>query len=388
MSAIAFRPSTTDLPIFFEERHHALAARLTGEAPRFSDEGHGHEDAGARARAAVAALTRADLFPLLVPPEGSQSIDVRALCLAREMLGYTSPLADSIFAVQGLGSYPIVLAGDAEQKARILPRVARGESIGAFALTEPEAGSDVASMRTIAERHHHAFMLRGEKTFISNAGLATHYVVFARLDPADGHQGINAFLVEADTPGLVIEPVPMSVDHPIGRLRFDGCTIPEGALLGPEGTGFKLAMRTLDAFRVSVGAAACGMARRALDEAIARVKARRQFGKPLAEQQTVQGYLAEMATDLDAARLLVWRAAHKKDTGADRAGADVAMAKMFATEAAQRIIDRAVQLFGGLGVTLGTVVERLYREIRPLRIYEGTTEIQRLIIARELLRSE
>jgi acyl-CoA dehydrogenase len=311
------------------------------------------------------------------------TLDVRSLCLAREALAYVSPLADSVFAVQGLGSHPVVLATKADGRDVFLREVATGARIGGFGLTEPEAGSDVASMRTTARREADAWILDGEKTFISNVGIARHFVVFANADPAAGKKGISAFLVPHDAPGLGLEKVPMSVDHPLGRLVMNGCRVPGTALLGEVGHGLRLALGTLDVFRTSVGAAACGMARRALDETILRVRAREQFGKKLAEQQLTQAAVAEMATELDAARLLVYRAAWKKDQG-ERAPVDVAMAKMFATEAAQRIVDRAVQLHGGLGVTT-SVVERLYREIRPLRIYEGTTEIQKLIIGGALL---
>jgi acyl-CoA dehydrogenase len=397
------RLSVDDLGVFFDERHVALGAELrrvggllasgTDGAPA------GEREAPAAPAAAIARALGAEhgLYALLVPeslggaragrPDDPTYIDVRSLCLAREMLGYVSPMADSIFAVQGLGSYPVVLAGTAEQRARILPGVLSGERVGAFALTEPEAGSDVAAMKTVAVRQHDGgYVLDGEKVFISNVGLASHHVVFANANPAEGRRGITAFLVERGAPGLIESPIALAVEHPIGRLRFEGCRVPASALLGREGEGFKLAMRTLDAFRVTVGAAAVGMARRALDETIGRVKLRVQFGKALAEQPVVQSILAEMATELDASRLLVLRAAHARDGGQARVSTEAAMAKLFATEAAQRIIDKAVQLHGGLGVTAGQVVERLYREIRPLRIYEGTSEIQRLIIGAALVR--
>ncbi|WP_437579451.1 acyl-CoA dehydrogenase family protein [Sorangium sp. So ce887] len=396
--------SSADLPVFFEERHAALAARLTPEALA--------PLAGARDPAAVARCLGEPLglYAHLVPaalggapggaglPADPTAVDVRSLVLIREALGQVSPLADAIFAVQGLGSYPIVLAGSDAQRRAILPDVLSGRRIGAFALTEPEAGSDVASLRTEARREGDGWVLDGEKVLISNVPLAHHLVVFARTGAPPGENGggggaaggraeITAFLVDSGAPGVASEPLPMSVPHPIGRLRFEGCRVPDSARLGEVGGGFKLAMQTLDAFRISVGAAANGMAARALHEAIAHVTRRRQFGALLSEQQMVRAYLAEMATELDAARLLVARAAHKRDAGgtAARVSTEAAMAKMFATEAAQRIIDRAVQLHGGLGVIEGTEVERLYREIRPLRIYEGTTEIQKLIIAKGIL---
>ncbi len=385
------RLSSDDLGFFFEPRHQELAARLV-EAARALE---GEHDAPKVARA----MGGLGLYALLVPealggapagrPGDAAHVGVRSLCLAREALGYASPLADSIFAVQGLGSYPIVLAGSAEQRARLLPEVVRGDRVGAFALTEPEAGSDVASLRSVARpRGDGSYVLEGEKTFISNAGLCDHYVVFASVDPAAGRKGITAFLVERGAPGLVEEPLRLAADHPIGRLRFEGCVLGPGALVGEPGGGFALAMRTLDTFRVSVGAAAVGMARRALDEALAHVRGRVQFGKPLAEQPLVQAMLADMATELDAARLLVLRAARAKDEAGPgaRLSSEAAMAKLYATEAAGRVVDAAVQLHGGLGVVAGARVERLARDVRPLRIYEGTSEIQRLIIGGALAR--
>jgi acyl-CoA dehydrogenase len=351
-------------------------------------------------------LAELGLLQLLVPANqgggawghGGAGVDVRALCVAREAIAYVSPLADSIFAVQGLGSHPILLAGEGARRASVLAEVVGGARVCAFALTEPEAGSDVASMRTIAVRDGDTWILDGEKVFISNVGIAHHYVVFANADPEKGKKGISAFLVDAKAEGLTTEPIAMSVDHPLGRIAMKACKVPASALIGEVGHGLRLALGTLDVFRTSVGAAAVGMARRALDEAIARTTSRMQFGKPLAEFQLTQAALADMATELDAARLLVLRAAWEKDQP-ERAseeasakelrrranGTSVAMAKMYATEAAQRIIDRAVQLFGGLGVTDRCVVDRLYREIRPLRIYEGTTEIQKLIIGSALV---
>ncbi|HEU4410947.1 MAG TPA: acyl-CoA dehydrogenase family protein [Polyangiaceae bacterium] len=385
------RLSTDDLGFFFEPRHAELAARLAAIAGALG----GEHDA---ARVARELGARFGLYAWLVPealggaeagrPGDPSYVDLRALCLVREALGYASPLADSIFAVQGLGAYPIVLAGSAEQRARLLPEVVRGARVGAFALTEPEAGSDVASLRSVARPEGGGYVLEGEKTFISNAGICDHYVVFASVDPAAGRKGITAFLVERGAPGLVEEPIKLAADHPIGRLRFAGCRLGPGALVGEPGGGFALAMRTLDAFRVSVGAAAVGMARRALDEALAHVRGRVQFGKPLAEQPLVQAMLADMATELDAARLLVLRAALAKDRAEPgaRLSSEAAMAKLYATEAASRVVDAAVQLHGGLGVVAGSPVERLARDVRPLRIYEGTSEIQRLIIGGALAR--
>jgi acyl-CoA dehydrogenase len=315
-------------------------------------------------------------------------VDVRALCVLREALAYVSPLADSVFAVQGLGSYPLVLAASFRRRAELLRDVVSGKRIAGFALTEPEAGSDVASMRTTARRERgesDGWVLDGEKVFISNVGIANHFIVFANADPAAGKRGISAFFVEADAPGLTLEPIATAVDHPLGRLVMDSCRVPHDALIGDVGHGMRLALGTLDVFRTSVGAAAVGMAQRALDETVRRVTTRVQFGQPLSDFQLTQAALADMATDVDAARLLVCRAAWLKDRGAKATG-EIAMAKMFATEAAQRVIDRAVQLHGGLGVVSGSIVERLYREVRPLRIYEGTTEIQKLILGSTLVR--
>jgi acyl-CoA dehydrogenase len=381
--------SSHDLDPFFGPAYGPLAERLTAEAlaPLAEVES---------AAAAAEAMGELGLYAHLVPeahggaPAGSADdatyVDVRSLVLIREALGQVSPLADSIFAVQGLGSYPIVLSGSEDQQKRYLPGVIQGDRIAAFALTEPEAGSDVASLRTTARRDGDGWILDGQKTLISNVPIAHHHIVFANADPALGRKGIAAFVVERGAPGLTAKSIPMSIPHPIGSLALEGCRVSGDALLGKVGDGFGLAMATLDAFRISVGAAANGMARRALACAIEHVTRRRQFGAALSEQQIVRAYLAEMATDLDAARLLVARAAHRRDTvRGGRVSTEAAMAKLYATEAAQTIIDKAVQLHGGLGVVEGTEVERLYREIRPLRIYEGTTEIQKLIIAKGVL---
>jgi acyl-CoA dehydrogenase len=340
---------------------------------------------------AVAKLVRQGLFAHVVPealggapsPTGRpDTLDVRALCLVREALAYRSPLADSIFAVQGLGSYPLVLGGDFPGRDAILHEVAKGERVCAFALTEPEAGSDVASMRTVAEEEDGAYYLTGEKIYISNVGLAHHYVVFANADPAAGKKGISAFLVSAREAGLELVSVPVGGGHPLGRLVLTRCKAER--MIGEKGQGLRLALGTLDVFRTSVGAAACGIARRALDETLAHVRSRTQFGKRLVDFQLTQASLAEMWTKLEAARLLVYRAAHAKDTGHPDASLFVAMAKLEATESAQLVVDRAVQLHGGSGVVEGSVVEQLYRDVRPLRIYEGTSEIQKLILGAAL----
>ncbi len=380
---------------FFDDRHRALATRLAAVLPG-GKAGLEHDALTAAREMGAREASTLGLYPYLVPerhggsavgkPADERYVDVRSLVLVREGLAQVSPMADSIFAVQGLGSWPVSAFGSDAQRAELLPKVVRGESIGAFALTEPEAGSDVASLRTTARREGGDWVLDGEKHLISNVGIAHHYVVFANADPAAGRKGITAFLVDAHAPGIRAEAMPLSSPHPLGRLRFEGCRVPDTARIGEVGQGFTIAMETLDAFRISVGAAANGMAARALALTIARVKSRRQFGAPLSDQQQVQANLAEMATDLEAGRLLVARAAWLRDTGAPRVTSEAAMAKMFATEAAQRTIDRAVQLHGGTGVLLGTEVEALYRDIRPLRIYEGTTEIQRIVIARAMLK--
>ena len=294
---------------------------------------------------------------------------IAELCTIREALAERSALADTLFAMQGLGSYPITLGGGPRER---VAEIAAGKKIAAFAITEPEAGSDVAAIATRASRDGDTWLLDGEKTFISNAGIADSYVIFAKTN-----ESLSAFLVDAGAPGLSAEPMQLLAEHPIGTLRLSGC---RARLLGEAGAGLKIALGTLDVFRPTVGAAACGMARRALDEAVARVKARRQFGKPLAEFQGLQFILADMATELEAARLLVARAAAEPGKRAS------AMAKLYATEAAQRIIDQALQLHGGAGLVAGSPTERLYRDIRALRIYEGTSEIQRIVIARDLLR--
>lgn len=368
--------SADDLVVFFDDAHRALAERA--RAALFT----ASSDVKSDPRAAIALLRALGSLERLVPRSGD--IGVRSLVVLRELISQVSPLADSIFAVQGLGTFPIALAGDDAQRAR-LPELLRGDTIAAFALTEPEAGSDVASMRTTARRDGETYVLDGEKTLISNVGIADHYIVFANADPSLGKKGITAFIVDKNTAGLTETELPMTSPHPLGSLRFDGARIPASMQLGSVGKGLSIALGTLDRFRVSVGAAANGMAARALDEAIAHVTTRVQFGAPLSDREQVQAIVADMATELDAGRLLVARAAHLLDTSKNRAGTEVAMAKMFATEGAQHVIDKAVQLHGGRGVLLGSEVEALYRDIRPLRIYEGTTEIQKLIIARALM---
>ena len=376
------RLSTDDLPMFFAESHKALASRLRAAAAAIEavELPGRHVTESERDRSAAAALAEAALFELVVP---TGKIDTRGLCLAREMLGYVSPRADSIFAVQGLGTHSLLLAGTADQKAQ-LKAYARGAAIAAFALTEPEAGSDVASIQTRAVATADGYRLDGDKLFISNLGIADHATVIATTDPALGSAGLTAFWVPLDAPGITVKPLHAIAAHPIGALELRGVTVPAAARIGEVGQGMKLAMQTLDAFRVSVGAAAVGMARRALDEALRFVTRRSQFGKLLSDQPLVQAHLADMVVDLDSARLLVLRAAYAKDTTDAKVTTEVSIAKLGATEAAQRVIDRAVQLLGGRGVMAGAVVEHLYRAIRPLRIYEGTSEIQRTIIGRAL----
>lgn len=317
----------------------------------------------------------------------SNSIDTRTVCLARDILARRDGLADFAFAMQGLGSGAISLAGTDEQKRHYLPRVARGEAIAAFALSETDAGSDVAAMSCAARADGDHYVIDGEKTWISNGGIADFYVVFARTGEAPGSRGISAFIVDADTPGLhIAERIRVIAPHPLARLRFDECRVPAAQRIGAPGEGFGIAMRTLDVFRTSVAAAALGFARHALDEALARARSRQLFGGALADLQLTQVKLAQMTTAVDSAALLTYRAAWQRDRGR-RVTREAAMAKMVATESAQQVIDAAVQLWGGLGVTYGQPVERLYRDIRALRIYEGATEVQQLIIARELLRA-
>ncbi|MEO6773537.1 MAG: acyl-CoA dehydrogenase [Kofleriaceae bacterium] len=369
--------------MFFEPVHAELGARLVAAGGAIAA-AEAAPDEAARDRAAVAALAKAGLFELVAPaydPAVAVKVDSRSLCLARELLGYVSPRADSIFAVQGLGVHALLLAGTPEQRAEVRG-YARGTAIAAFALTEPEAGSDVAAIQTRAVPVGGGYRLDGDKLFISNLGLADHATVVASTDPGAGAGGLTAFWIPLDTPGVTVRPLTAMAPHPIGALELRGVVVPASARIGEAGQGMKLAMRTLDAFRVSVGAAAVGMARRALDEATRFVTHRVQFGKPLGEQPLVQAHLADMVVDLDTARLLVLRAAHRKDTTDERVTTEVSIAKLGATEAASRVIDRAVQLFGGRGVMAGAVVEHLYRAIRPLRIYEGTSEIQRTIIGR------
>ena len=389
--------------MFLEPAHAALGRELE---ERIATIDFGDADS------VVSRLRELGLFGLTVSPSAGgkalgtaaspETVDVRALCIAREALAYASPLADSVFAVHGLAAHVLLSSRPVDRQSELLKRVASGDRILGFAATEPEAGSDVAAMKATARRQGASWVLDGEKVFIANVGFAHHFVVFANVLSGDGaaeasidirattletpraKRAMGAFLVDADAPGLTRTPIDTSADPPLGRLVLQGCAVDASALVGEVGHGLALALGALEAFRTTVGAAAVGMARRALEDSVERVKVRAQFGKRLSEMQLTQAALAEMLTELDAARLLVFRAAWLRDKG-ERARAEVAMAKLFATEAAQRIVDRAVQLHGALGVTRGSAIERLYREVRPLRIYEGTSEIQKLIIGATLL---
>ena len=376
---------------FFDDRHRQFARELTAWAENEIHPLVDHHDVDASCRRLVRRLGEAGWLRAAVPQAYGglyPSYDVRTLCLARETLAYRDGLADFAFAMQGLGTGPVTLFGSDAMKQRYLPPVARGEALAAFALSEPEAGSDVAAMSTTAapDGPDHV-RIDGVKTWISNGGIADHYVVFARSGEAPGARGLSAYMVDADAPGLTVEDrIDVIAPHPLATLRFDACRVPLSNRIGGAGEGFKVAMATLDVFRSTVGAAALGFARRALDEALLHASSRRLFGAPLSDLQMTQGALAEMATAVDSAALLVYRSAWTKDGGAARVTREAAMAKMQATEAAQGVIDKAVQIFGGLGVTRGVKVEELYREIRALRIYEGATEVQKIVIARELLK--
>lgn len=365
---------------FLEDSHVAFAAEVDAFArAELRPRAEPADDAAARieAREILGLLGSGWLAPIAAR-------DLRGMALAREAIAAASPLADAVFALQALGATPLLLAGREEE--RWVQEAVAGRAMGAFAMTEDEAGSDVASMRTTATRDGSDWVLDGEKAFISNAGIADFYTLFAQTDPGTGAKGVACFVVPADSPGLSFAGAQiLSSPHPLGRIRFDGCRVSAETCLAGPGDGFKLGLATLDLLRATVGAAACGMAARALEEAIAHARERRQFGEPLADFQLVREKLARMATELAAARLLVYRAAWVKDRGAARVTLESAMAKSYATEAAQRIVDDAVQIFGGRGVLADHPVDRLYRSVRALRIYEGTTEIQRLIVAGRLL---
>jgi acyl-CoA dehydrogenase len=369
---------------FFEDRHRALADRI--ERWCAANLPVDHADVDAACRELVRRLGRDRWLTHTAPdPDAPSPLDVRTLCLLREMLARHDGLADFAFAMQGLGAGPVSLFGDAKQRDW-LKRTRSGQAIAAFALTEPQSGSDVANIALTARQFGDGYILDGEKTWISNGGIADLYVVFARTGEGPGAKGLSAFLVPDGLPGFSIaERLDVIAPHPLARLKFERVTVPAYAMIGAPGDGFKIAMATLDIFRATVGAAALGFARRALDETLARVKSRELFGAPLAELQIVQEKIAEMAVDVDAAALLVYRAAWAKDNGAARVTREAAMAKLYATDRAQSVIDKAVQIHGGDGVRRGHIVERLYREIRALRIYEGASEVQKIIIARQAL---
>ncbi len=373
---------------FFGDEHRELASALDAWALDHvaADE---YDDVDAACRDLVADLGRGGWLRYAVPARfggAFDDVDSRAVCIVRETLARHNALADFAFAMQGLSSAPIVLAGDAALQARYLPRVCAGTAIAAFALSERDAGSDVAAIATIARRDGDSYVLDGEKTWISNGGIADFYVVFARTGEAPGSRGLSAFVVDADTSGLEVSArIELIAPHPLATLRLHDCRVPASCRLGPSGDGFKLAMRSLDVFRASVAAAALGLARRALDEALEHATSRTMFGGTLADFQLTQAAIAEMATGIDASALLTYRAAWQRDVEKEPTTREAAMAKLTATETAQRIIDRTVQLHGALGVTRGTIAERLYREIRALRIYEGASEVQQLIIARQTL---
>jgi acyl-CoA dehydrogenase len=375
---------------FFDDRHPALAAEVERfAAGALADLDEDASDVDATCRMLVGRLAAAGLLRHAIPAAyggAGDCLDVRSLCLVRETLARFAALADFAFAMQGLGSGAISLFGTEDQRRAWLPAVATGRKIAAFALSEREAGSDVAAIAMSAEADGASFVLNGAKTWISNGGIADFYVVFARTGEASGAKGLSAFIVDAQTRGLeVAGRTRLIAPHPLATLRFENCRVPRAQLLGEPGQGFKVAMATLDVFRPTVGAAALGFARRALDEALARATTRELFGGPLAELQMVQAKLADMALRVDAAALLVYRAAWAKDAGAERITREAAIAKLYATEAAQRVIDDALQIHGALGVVAGHPVERLYREIRALRIYEGASEVQKVVIARQTL---
>ncbi len=381
---------------FLEPRHKALAAELRQWAGRCLDD-HAHpadesiQGIDEACRQLVRRLGEGGWLKYAIGGTAygasADTIDTRAICLIRETLAQHSGLADFAFAMQGLGSGAISLFGSHEQKLKYLPRVANGSAIAAFAISEPDAGSDVAALSCAARKEGDSYVLNGEKTWISNGGIAGFYVVFARTGEEAGARGISAFVVDADTPGLEIaERIEVMAPHPLARLAFKECRISAAQRLGEPGQGFKVAMATLDIFRSSVAAAALGFARCALEEALRRSTSREMFGQPLSDFQLTQGKLAKMATEIDSAALLTYRAAWLKDMGRS-VTVEAAMAKMTATEVAQQAIDAAVQIFGALGVVSGQTVERLYREIRPLRIYEGATEVQQIIIARGIIKA-
>ncbi|MCJ8519973.1 acyl-CoA dehydrogenase [Pseudorhizobium tarimense] len=373
---------------FFDNRHKVLAAKLDGYAASGALSGIDHADTDRACRGLVRSLGEAGLLDAATGAGGQRPVDSREACLTRETLAWHDGLADFAFAMQGLGTGAICLSGSHELRRTVLPKARSGDWIAAFALSEKDAGSDVAAMACAARKESDHYILDGEKTWISNGGIADVYTVFARTGEAPGTHGISAFVVYADDPGFsMAERIDVIAPHPLATIRFANCRIPAERLLGSPGEGFKIAMRTLDIFRASVAAAAIGFARRAVHEALAHAKNRPMFGSSLADLQLTQAAFGDMAAQIDAAALLTYRAAWRRDVQGLPTTKEAAMAKMVATENAQQVIDRAVQMFGGRGVKSGEMVESLYREIRALRIYEGATEVQKLIIARELLKA-
>jgi acyl-CoA dehydrogenase len=368
---------------FLDDRHRDLAEEVRAFGDRhLRARAEDESDPAGRTREIAAALAKAGLLAAAVPPPHG-TLDLRSLVVVREGLAYFSSLADTAFAMQGLGSYPLHLAGTEVQKSRWLPAVTGAQVLAAFAVTEPEAGSDLGAARLRAQPDGSLFRLTGVKTFISNAGIAGLYSVLARTGDQEGAAGLSMFLVDAESPGIRVKPLQPMAPHPLGEVWFDATP---AVLLGEKGRGYKLALATLDTFRPSVGAAACGLAARAFDEARRFALSRRQFGRAIADFQATQMALADMHLEIEGARLLVRHAAWLKDTGSERVTREGALGKLAATEMAQRVVDRAVQIHGGHGVMRGATVERLYREVRSLRIYEGTSEIQKLVIAKELLK--
>lgn len=381
---------------FFEDHHRQLAVNLDDWAVKNLSEDHFSSAEGDDVNATCVSLVRklgdAGFLKYTVPAAYGghhDKLDVRSLCLIRETLARHTGIADFAFAMQGLGSGTISTAGSEDLKQRYLPSVARGKKIAAFALTEPDAGSDVAAITTSAEDKGDHYLVNGEKTFISNGGIADFYTLFARTgakdyEKGDGAKGISAMVIDADTEGFsIVENINVIAPHPLARIKFENCKVPKANLIGEPGSGFKAAMATLDIFRSTVGAASLGFARRALDESLTRANERELFGAPLMDLQLIQAKIADMALDIDAAALLIYRAGWTKDSGAPRVTREAAMAKLYATEAAQKAADEAVQIFGGLGVVEGNIAERLYREVRSLRIYEGASEVQKVVIARQ-----
>lgn len=385
-------PWSFDRLPFFEDRHQAWAERLVQSWPRKSlPEPQTQEETSAEVKMLVRELGEAELLDCVVPPRGPDAkrrIDVRSLCIAREYFGYENMCVDTAFTMQGIGSAMLWMSGSEHLQNTYLERFRTGQAIAAFAMSEPDGGSDLGNLKTSARRDGNHYVLNGQKTWISNAGIADHYIVLARTGEAPGARGLSAFMVDADTPGFkVTELIEMMVAHSLGSLSFEDCRVPATNMIGEPGKGFSGAMQTFDIFRPSVGAVAVGMARRAFDETMDHVAGRTLFGQPMAQVPGVQFKLAEMATELTAAALTVYRAAWSIDTGGEGRSREASMAKLFASEAAGRVVDAAVQLFGGRGLRKGYKVEQLYREIRGSRIYEGASEVQKLIIARKLLKA-